>query len=1155
MMAEKLILFITILSLLSAGALLLFHALMNPAAVIFLSALFLVSLLVLVTLLVLTGKAAAARVLLIVFTICVFVFVFTWIFCILFQKPEAEEIPVTVYEAGDGKEAETGISGQTWKTENQSVMDESESVIPEDEEAEKKEDAGTVGNAFPDTGHETVSTTLLIDNEKIEKSLDKEKIEDVEQLEDVGKEPDIIQSDGIIISDHIPAVIQNEITSDNTAGVAVQTEENEITEHQFSSEKKGKDEIPVFLNVPSLPEISKVSTTVDRRQSQPVLEPDMSEASDSFSSAFGGLSPEEADFWASFYVAGQDELALEDGFYYMDLYINDNITGNIETLVESGNAFISSRELYSYISENVVSSLVDSIFESGVDYISLNSLEVLGIKTAFNSSEFEIRLTFSTSDMPIQILSVRGTPRHSTFHPIAGGIWLDPAVFVLRSNFSFNARLSRLQHFDPQNSMRLSFSSSNTGRLYDLNFNFSYYMNFGADYFDFSLGTYSFYIDFEEPMIRLSFGNVASGVLSPSGRAVGIRFDRSYAYGASDVSRSSQTETLLVVEKHSEVTIFNEGKEIFRRTLDPGRYRLQDFILYTGANEILIRVEPLDGSPAQETVMNVNYSSALIAPGDFYFGGSLVTGRSTVIGNNVRPNTLRIPVGDGEYYEYDWRNITASFYLRTGLSESMSISTSFGIQNIPDVDYAWNPRMKLNTEITHANILGTTRYTLNLDEQYDDNRTFGVPCIYAHIGHQVSTGWTPLSSLSLGFTYTNPQESGREDGHRLSLSTSLSGRFGLLSWSSSFSGTVYTDKMNELSWSQSNTISMNLSRNFWLSGSLMFSGNPQQTNMYGRLYATIRFDGGSVSASSSTDDLSVSASYRTGNHSLSSAFNINNFSDDVSSYSINAGYNYSGKYFNLGASMDSDIMFENTNLQMSLSTSSVFADGMFALGASIPTNFLLIRQDGALKENSLSLGSPGTSSALELDSTFGTYMYTGLSSSRGSAFSLYSTGDDSFSSSGVFDINIPESDRFGYVLRIDADETYSVAGYAQANGTIWSNGSSPVYSYSVDENGNAVLGATDIYVFTDTDGLFVLSGIEEGTYAFDMNIRGEWYLAVFTIESDVPSASVQILTVGTERVDSVLPDVYSGSCVFKVTDILSNDEFWMMIYPEMEVAV
>ena len=887
---------------------------------------------------------------------------------------------------------------------------------------------------------------------------------------------------------------------------------------------------------------------------EPVVEESTTETpSDSNNNFFSGLSPEEADFWADFYIAGEDELELADGIYYMDLYINDNYTGYIETIVENGDISLSSAELYSYISENIEKSLLDSIFSTDAKYIPLDTITSLGVGTEFNSGNYSIHLRFSAADMPVQILSIRGNSRRSSFRPIAGGMRLDPAVFVLRSSYSLNASFNNLQNFDPARSLRFSFSSSNTGRLYDLYFNFNYYMYFGTSYFDFSFGSYNFYVDFEEAMIRLSFGNVSSDVLYPDGKSVGIRFDKNYIYGSPDAKRGSQIESMLIVEKRSEVIIYNEGREIFRRTLDPGRYRLQDFILYSGANEILIRIEPLDGSPAEEMTMDINYSSSLIAPGDFYYGGALVTGRNIVNGKDDSEGKLLIPIGASRYLEYDWRNITASFYLRTGLTESLSISSTIALQNRPEDSLVWNPRIKLNTELTHANILGTTRYNLNIDEHFDDSGKFGIPGIYARIGHQISTGWTPISSLNFSFTYSNPVEVNRDNGHRLTLSASLSGRAGFFNWNTGVTGTMYTDEVQDINWSWSNTASLNISRNFWMSGSLILNGTGSDMSVSGRVYATVRFDGGSVSASSNTKDLSVTSSYRMGRHSISGDFRINDFTN-FKRYSIGAGYTYNGDYLDFDVSADSDILFENTGLQLSLSTDTVFADGMFAVGSNIPSNFLLIRQKSALKGNELSVGTPGTSSAQVLKPSFGTFVYSGLSTSTGTAFSLFSTNENSFGRSASFDINVPYSDRTGYVLRIEADDTYSVAGYAVfEDGSKWINGASPLYRYGYD--GETVqLEATDSYVFSDSDGLFTISDLSAGDYAFDIMTETGWVLAVFSVSDSVASGTVQFLVLNSDVKPSYTPDIYSGSVFFKLDSVLTADAFWKLIYPELEVA-
>lgn len=1044
-----------------------------------------------------------------------------------------------------------------------------EIVIPEIEEEIKEETAEPDEIAIPSAPR--VMWTVRIDDSSphpvSEEPSDEISLQDEKSLRD---------------SSETTVVIDSEKTSSESAalipedpvfiGSMIRSIEDEIPSAPVFIESSVKavekdpvaiPDTPIFIEA-SIDEINENETAIvpviiggadaetEIQIEEPVVEESTTETpSTSNNDFFSGLSPEEADFWADFYIAGEDELELADGIYYMDLYINDNYTGYIETIIEDGAASIHSDELYSYISENVEQSLLDLIFADDSDYILLDDLSNLGVGVNLDGDSFSVYLTFSTADMPVQILSIRGTPRGGSYKPIAGGLRLDPAAFILRSNYSLSGTLSNLRHFDLDNSMRFTFSSTNNGRLYDLYFNFNYYMYFGASYFDFVFGSYNFYVDFEEPMIRLSFGNVSSDVLYPDGRSVGIRFDRSYVYGGPDASRGSQIESMLIVEKRSEVIIYNEGREIFRRVLDPGRYRLQDFILYSGANEILIRIEPLDGSPAEEMTMDINYSSSLIAPGDFYYGGALVTGRNIVSRDSRRNDTLSIPIWNSRYLEYDWRNITASFYLKTGLTQSLSLSTTLALQNKPVDGYDWNPRIKLNTELTHANILGTTRYNLNVDEHFNDSRNFGIPGIYARIGHQVATGWNYLSSVNLGFTYSNPEELNRESGHRLSLSTSLSGRVGILNWNTGFTGTLYTDKLSEFIWSWSNTLSLNISRNFWMSGSLILNGTGPDTSVSGRVYATVRFDGGSVSASSSIRDLSVSASYQSGKHSVSGNFNINDFTD-FRRYSIGAGYSYNGEYINFNSSVDSDILFNYPSLNLSLSTSTVFADGLFAIGSSVPSNFLMIRQKGALKSNNLSVGVPGRSSANELAGSFGTYVYTGLSSTRGTSFSLYSSSDNSFGNSASFDINIPYSDRMGYVLRLDAEETYSVAGYAVLpDGTVWSNNASPLYQY-VEDEAKATLIQTENYVFSDADGLFVISNLQTGTYAFDISTEDGWVLAVFTVDSTAKVGTVQMLKVSNTSNTAELPDIYSGYLGFAVDQVLSAEAFWKLIYPEME---
>ena len=919
---------------------------------------------------------------------------------------------------------------------------------------------------------------------------------------------------------------------------------------------------PVFIeprisevNEDDAPAVPVIIGGIDAETEIQIAEP-VSETASSDNGFFSGLSPEEADFWADFYIAGEDELELADGIYYMDLYVNENYLGRISTDVIGGKASINKAELRSYLSGSVNDNMIASLTEGSDAYISLDTISSLGVESEFDPDNYAVYLTFSSADMPVQILSIRGSAvSRNTFRPIAGGLNLNPAFFVLETKWGLSARISSFEADRWKNSLNFTFSSDNSGRISDIFFNFSYYMDFSPISFNFRFGSYRFYKDFEDVMIRLQWGNVSSILLGPKGKSFGVRFDRSYSYGSSDVRRRSFIDQVLFVEKESEVIIYNQGQEIFRRTLEAGNYRLQDFILYSGANNITIRIEPLDGSAPTEQVIDILYSSSILPPGEIYYGASFVFGRETVVSKDS--GTLAIPLWNNRYLQYDWKNAVLSGYIQAGLTHTLSISSSLGLQNYPTENHSFNPRLQLNTELTHANILGTTRYTLNVGEEFDENGKFGLPSIYAYIGHQVSTGWRPLSSISLGFTYSNPEENNMADRHRFSLSAGLSGSFGFMSWSANGSGTVYTDVPESFTWSFSGTASFNLTRNLWLSGSINLNGSGVENlpAVTGRVYATVRFGGGSVSAATSFKDLSVSANYYNGRHSFSVNANTNNFTN-LGSYSASADYSYNGRWldFSFGAGTSFDL--SRPSVDMSVSTSTLFADGMFTLGADIPNNFILIKQSGALKGNNLSAGKTGTSTPVELKPVVGTYLYDGLSGGNGSVLSIFSTDEDSFGGASIFDVNVFPSDLYGYTLKLSAEPRYAVSGTVELDdGSMWTNGSSPVYKVHFTDDGTLNLESTDLYVFTDSEGRFVLSDLTAGTFAFDINDGNDWILAILPVDEIKEGASgVQLLMQGSSSIEN-LPQPYASSVSYNFQTVLSSSQFWEMLYPEMKEAM
>ena len=1121
MIAGKNILFIAVISALSAGSLVLFHAVMTPAFVVFLSVLFLVSLIAVINMIIFTGKATAFRILLIVFTIIVSVCVLLWIFCILFQKPEAEEISGTTLEIDDTDG--TGMSGTSGNAEDHVVHEMTESVPPEEN---VKSENITVENVSSDTGHENVKTS---------EDPDYDAIISVENGSDVSDKAEAETSAESSLPDDSSHAEQTAVEDGPAAYEAVSNDtgfpdafEESVEEYE---DGEGKS-----MPVPDKPSILSVNVMED---SEVVY--------------YQPPRWEDDDFWSTFYIAGSEDLVLADGLYYMTLVINNESVGTIETLIENGEASISSEAFRSYIEGNVIDEVMALVFaDESLSYIPLSYLNEISVAAKMDSDNYIIDITFSATDMPVQIISIRstsGTP--VARRPITGATTIDPAVFYLISRYSLSSSLNISEHDKIMDSLSLSLSSYNTLRLFDVYGSFSYYLSYDRYRgFDARFGTYSFYADFPQDMIRLSWGNVGTDLLSPDGTALGIGFDKSLSYALPGTRGKSHIERLLVIEKESEVTIYNEGREIFRRTLQPGSYRLQDFVLYTGANRIRIIVDPLDGSPSEEFDISLNYTSSLLAPGEVYYGANLASGRRLVSDSqSKREGALRIPLPGDESLEYDLRNLTLSGYIHAGLTTSLSMNLALAVQNKVNDTRAFNPAMAAALELTHANFLGTTRYSFRTTE-ITENGDFILPDIYARVGHQIYFDSSVLSSLSLAATY-----SGDTKDNNLSGSLSLSGRLGFLSWG--LSGYISSDlnSVDRISWNTSGSLSATLGRHMSVSASMNVSGiGDSVPSISGRVSASLRFGPVSSSTSWSPDYSYMNVNAYSGRHGFSARIDTTDFTE-FDKYGLSADYSYSGDYLSGSFSVDTEDSFNRTRLSLSLSTSTLFADGLFTMASSIPSNFLLIRQKGILKDNELSLGIAGSSASITPDRVLGTYMYSGLSSTNNTSLSIYSTAEDSFSASEVFDITIPATQRRGFVLRLEADVSYTVSALVYADGMLWANGSSPLYRVSEDEEGNEVLEATDLYLFTDAEGRFTVSGLESGEYAFDVPSGSSWYSYRFTV-SENPEDSALIHLYETFTMDDTVPQSpYSASGHYSYTGSLTSEDFWLMLYPEMREAV
>lgn len=161
---------------------------------------------------------------------------------------------------------------------------------------------------------------------------------------------------------------------------------------------------------------------------------------------------------------------------------------------------------------------------------------------------------------------------------------------------------------------------------------------------------------------------------------------------------------------------------------------------------------------------------------------------------------------------------------------------------------------------------------------------------------------------------------------------------------------------------------------------------------------------------------------------------------------------------------------------------------------------------------------------------------------------VYSTAEGDFGSTETVPVNIRNSEVKGYVLRIDADATYTVSGVVDIDDELWINNASPVYSVSLDD-GAIALEATDHYLFTDSDGRFVLSDLPAGTYGFDVPLDDGWALLIFTVTEDLDNFRLVQVFDTLEMINLELPEPYSSSYIFTGMRQLTSDAFFEMLYP------
>ncbi|NLZ76521.1 MAG: hypothetical protein GX911_00930, partial [Spirochaetales bacterium] len=159
---------------------------------------------------------------------------------------------------------------------------------------------------------------------------------------------------------------------------------------------------------------------------------------DLFQPAATEPSPEDDDFWADFFVVGEDSLmAYDDGIYYFRLFVNEDLLGTIEIHFKGKERLISVEDLRYYVLEHLTNEARIRIFTGLVDFVTPDELERRGVETVYDEQAFTLHLTFSIEDMPERILSLSSaTINRREQYAISGAIPLKPQWFSLAANLN-----------------------------------------------------------------------------------------------------------------------------------------------------------------------------------------------------------------------------------------------------------------------------------------------------------------------------------------------------------------------------------------------------------------------------------------------------------------------------------------------------------------------------------------------------------------------------------------------------------------------------------------------------------------------------------------------------------------------------------------------
>ncbi len=917
-------------------------------------------------------------------------------------------------------------------------------------------------------------------------------------------------------------------------------EEHSVVEKTISPPK---EIVPIAKEIPitEIQESEEITAPIVKSE-EVVIQPPIKESTPMVQeppAAIDEVLPEEVpyveevaddDFWADFYVAGEEDTTLfAGGSYYVPFYVNDEYITDISVFFEQEELFIDLVELESVIGSSLIPRVYEVLFGTENKSIGLQTLIDLGIDGFYDYQKFELYLYFPTWMLPRRVLSINrtGIDRYGVYQ-MSGSNTLIRPWFSTHSNLSMYSSIvwDTAIPFSINWPSLFTMQSQSSFTLFDVAFDFSFLLHPGrgysdltdtwstnlSDYITFN-GIQGFY-DFTEKSLRLSFGNV-NDYLGFSSERIGIGLEKRYTYG--DLQpKNHQFEYEIQVDNPSVVEVFiNEGS-VYRRELLAGIYDLKDFVFEQGVNAGRIEITPLDNPANKQSIyFSIDYDSRLMAKGDNLYA----IGLSAPVIDLLDPS-FRITQSAGLTHEF-----TASYALNTNLT-----AFTLGLNLI----YA-SPIGTLAGDID-TSLSGPLGFGYAFSTGYSFPNKVENPFI-GNFSFSVSYSSAAYTqSISVDSTST-PATGGSLDGS-FGFSGSISDYF-RYSVSSSIN---WITNLSDITLRTSVSGGLSLIPDLAITGSVNISKPVNST-------ATVTYQiggnytfGKNLTVTASTDlgtNTYVSGSFKPFNSENDSMrFNFSGIDfNDLLDHQGGLYYSHMGKSYGLNVSQQYSDAFTRFSTSLSLTTSLAYADGLFGIARTMSDNFLLVRPKGAMKNQNIAVTKTMTTDPEQLPSLFGTSVYTGLSPHTENNIVIYGTGDALLSTSESFIFNLTPRPRQGFATRVSSELAFSVVGnILKTPSSAYERYSAELAKVEVDSDGQVTLVVDEtLYLFTDENGFYFISGLSPGEYQFSIFLPG-------SLEEDTP-IDIRFTIKPEENVETSLVYVLDSFIASDVQSALDSEAF------------